>query len=73
MDQFQYSRPFRKGEKDPDNEFAVSVFLNEHARSVSLSECSPLMSSRWFSSADHVDREDHLRHGLPVPWDPEVV
>lgn len=26
MDQFQYSRPFRKGEKDPDNEFAVSLF-----------------------------------------------
>lgn len=26
VDQFQYSRPFRKGEKDPDNEFAVSTF-----------------------------------------------
>lgn len=25
VDQFQYSRPFRKGEKDPDNEFAVST------------------------------------------------
>lgn len=24
MECFQYSRPFRKGEKDPDNEFAVS-------------------------------------------------
>ncbi|KAI4876095.1 hypothetical protein NFI96_024678, partial [Prochilodus magdalenae] len=24
VDQFQYSRPFRKGEKDPGNEFAVS-------------------------------------------------
>lgn len=24
MERFQYSRPFRKGEKDPDNEFAVS-------------------------------------------------
>lgn len=23
---FQYSRPVRKGEKDPDNEFAVIVF-----------------------------------------------
>uniref|UniRef100_A0A0S7ES10 DOCK5 n=2 Tax=Poeciliopsis prolifica TaxID=188132 RepID=A0A0S7ES10_9TELE len=23
VDQFQYSRPFRKGEKDPDNEFAT--------------------------------------------------
>lgn len=27
VDQFQYSRPFRKGEKDPGNEFAVSIFL----------------------------------------------
>jgi len=27
VDQFKYSRPFRKGEKDPDNEFAVSIFL----------------------------------------------
>lgn len=25
MERFQYSRPFRKGEKDPDNEFAVST------------------------------------------------
>lgn len=24
MERFQYSRPFRKGQKDPDNEFAVS-------------------------------------------------
>lgn len=24
VQQFSYSRPFRKGEKDPDNEFAVS-------------------------------------------------
>lgn len=24
VQQFRYSRPFRKGEKDPDNEFAVS-------------------------------------------------
>lgn len=27
VDQFQYSRPFRKGEKDPDNEFAVRFFF----------------------------------------------
>lgn len=35
VDQFQYSRPFRKGEKDPDNEFAVSfgfVFLRTNTR-----------------------------------------
>lgn len=24
VQQFRYSRPFRKGEKDPENEFAVS-------------------------------------------------
>uniref|UniRef100_A0A8C2KR59 Dedicator of cytokinesis 5 n=1 Tax=Cyprinus carpio TaxID=7962 RepID=A0A8C2KR59_CYPCA len=27
VEKFQYSRPFRKGEKDPDNEFAVSYDL----------------------------------------------
>lgn len=27
VQKFQYSRPVRKGEKDPDNEFAVRFFL----------------------------------------------
>lgn len=34
VEQFQYSRPFRKGEKDPDNEFAVNYSL----KSPNLSE-----------------------------------
>uniref|UniRef100_A0A671X7V6 Dedicator of cytokinesis 5 n=1 Tax=Sparus aurata TaxID=8175 RepID=A0A671X7V6_SPAAU len=31
VDQFQYSRPFRKGEKDPDNEFAVTSTFKRRA------------------------------------------
>lgn len=34
VEQFHYSRPFRKGEKDPDNEFAVNYSL----KSANLSE-----------------------------------
>lgn len=36
VDQFQYSRPFRKGEKDPDNEFAVSTFLKFTFKAVKI-------------------------------------
>lgn len=27
VQKFQYSRPFRKGEKDPENEFAVIIIF----------------------------------------------
>ncbi|XP_071389833.1 dedicator of cytokinesis protein 5 isoform X1 [Centroberyx affinis] len=57
MDQFQYSRPFRKGEKDPDNEFATmwierTTYITAYrfpgilkwfeVKSVSVEEISPL-------------------------------
>uniref|UniRef100_A0A1A8L5Y1 Dedicator of cytokinesis 5 n=1 Tax=Nothobranchius pienaari TaxID=704102 RepID=A0A1A8L5Y1_9TELE len=57
VDQFQYSRPFRKGEKDPDNEFATmwiertTYVCSYHfpgilkwfeVKSVSVEEISPL-------------------------------
>ncbi|XP_041854443.1 dedicator of cytokinesis protein 5 isoform X2 [Melanotaenia boesemani] len=57
VDQFQYSRPFRKGEKDPDNEFATmwierTTYITAYrfpgilkwfeVRSVSVEEISPL-------------------------------
>ncbi|XP_070820794.1 dedicator of cytokinesis protein 5 isoform X2 [Chaetodon trifascialis] len=57
VDQFQYSRPFRKGEKDPDNEFATmwierTTYITAYhfpgilkwfeVKSVSVEEISPL-------------------------------
>ncbi len=45
MEKFQYSRPFRKGEKDPDNEFAVSydlyccVFTYRHENIEQILKC----------------------------------
>uniref|UniRef100_A0A8C6MCI1 Dedicator of cytokinesis 5 n=1 Tax=Nothobranchius furzeri TaxID=105023 RepID=A0A8C6MCI1_NOTFU len=57
VDQFQYSRPFRKGEKDPDNEFATmwierttyvcayhfpGILKWFEVKSVSVEEISPL-------------------------------
>uniref|UniRef100_A0A803SYK9 Dedicator of cytokinesis 5 n=1 Tax=Anolis carolinensis TaxID=28377 RepID=A0A803SYK9_ANOCA len=49
VQQFQYSRPFRKGEKDPENEFAVSPSWFEprilkwfEVKQVSVEEISPL-------------------------------
>ncbi|XP_072538135.1 dedicator of cytokinesis protein 5 isoform X2 [Salminus brasiliensis] len=57
VDQFQYSRPFRKGEKDPDNEFATmwierTTYLTAYCfpgilkwfevKSISVDEISPL-------------------------------
>uniref|UniRef100_A0A667Y3E7 Dedicator of cytokinesis 5 n=1 Tax=Myripristis murdjan TaxID=586833 RepID=A0A667Y3E7_9TELE len=57
VDQFQYSRPFRKGEKDPDNEFATmwierTTYITAYrfpgilkwfeVKSVSMEEISPL-------------------------------
>ncbi|KAM9743108.1 dedicator of cytokinesis protein 5 isoform 1-T1 [Menidia menidia] len=57
VDQFQYSRPFRKGEKDPDNEFATmwierTTYIAAYrfpgilkwfeVKSVSVEEISPL-------------------------------
>uniref|UniRef100_A0A665TXY5 Dedicator of cytokinesis 5 n=1 Tax=Echeneis naucrates TaxID=173247 RepID=A0A665TXY5_ECHNA len=57
VDQFQYSRPFRKGEKDPDNEFATmwierTTYISAYrfpgilkwfeVKSVSVEEISPL-------------------------------
>uniref|UniRef100_A0A8C5H613 Dedicator of cytokinesis 5 n=1 Tax=Gouania willdenowi TaxID=441366 RepID=A0A8C5H613_GOUWI len=57
VDQFQYSRPFRKGEKDPDNEFATmwierTTYITAYrfpgilkwfeVKSVSVVEISPL-------------------------------
>uniref|UniRef100_A0A3Q3EY62 Dedicator of cytokinesis 5 n=1 Tax=Labrus bergylta TaxID=56723 RepID=A0A3Q3EY62_9LABR len=57
VDQFQYSRPFRKGEKDPDNEFATmwierTTYITAYhfpgilkwfeVKSVSVKEISPL-------------------------------
>lgn len=35
VQKFQYSRPVRKGEKDPDNEFAVSFLLFFYAWNIS--------------------------------------
>uniref|UniRef100_A0A3B3YXL9 Dedicator of cytokinesis 5 n=1 Tax=Poecilia mexicana TaxID=48701 RepID=A0A3B3YXL9_9TELE len=60
VDQFQYSRPFRKGEKDPDNEFATmwierTTYITAYrfpgilkwfeVKSVSVEEISPLMNA----------------------------
>uniref|UniRef100_A0A3Q2E7W2 Dedicator of cytokinesis 5 n=1 Tax=Cyprinodon variegatus TaxID=28743 RepID=A0A3Q2E7W2_CYPVA len=60
VDQFQYSRPFRKGEKDPDNEFATmwierTTYITAYrfpgilkwfeVKSVSVVEISPLMNA----------------------------
>ncbi|KAM4577944.1 dedicator of cytokinesis protein 5 [Fundulus diaphanus] len=60
VDQFQYSRPFRKGEKDPDNEFATmwierTTYISAYrfpgilkwfeVKSVSVEEISPLMNA----------------------------
>ncbi|XP_067377259.1 dedicator of cytokinesis protein 5 isoform X2 [Channa argus] len=57
VDQFQYSRPFRKGEKDPDNEFATmwierTTYITAYhfpgilkwfeVKSVSVEQISPL-------------------------------
>ncbi|XP_049341626.1 dedicator of cytokinesis protein 5 [Astyanax mexicanus] len=57
VDQFQYSRPFRKGQKDPDNEFATmwierTTYITAYrfpgilkwfeVKSVSVDEISPL-------------------------------
>ncbi|XP_030630565.1 dedicator of cytokinesis protein 5 [Chanos chanos] len=57
VDQFQYSRPFRKGEKDPDNEFATmwierTTYVTAYrfpgilkwfeVKSISVDEISPL-------------------------------
>ncbi|KAJ8285850.1 hypothetical protein GJAV_G00031660 [Gymnothorax javanicus] len=57
VDQFQYSRPFRKGEKDPDNEFATmwierttyttayrfpGILKWFEVKSISVEEISPL-------------------------------
>ncbi|XP_071338354.1 dedicator of cytokinesis protein 5 isoform X2 [Trachinotus anak] len=60
VDQFQYSRPFRKGEKDPDNEFATmwierTTYITAYCfpgilkwfevKSVSVEEISPLANA----------------------------
>ncbi|XP_038560596.1 dedicator of cytokinesis protein 5 isoform X2 [Micropterus salmoides] len=60
VDQFQYSRPFRKGEKDPDNEFASmwierTTYITAYrfpgilkwfeVRSVSVEKISPLANA----------------------------
>ncbi|XP_054906818.1 dedicator of cytokinesis protein 5 [Poeciliopsis prolifica] len=60
VDQFQYSRPFRKGEKDPDNEFATmwierTTYITAYrfpgilkwfeVKSASVEEISPLMNA----------------------------
>ncbi|XP_037536633.1 dedicator of cytokinesis protein 5 [Nematolebias whitei] len=60
VDQFQYSRPFRKGEKDPDNEFATmwierTTYVTAYrfpgilkwfeVKSVSVEEISPLKNA----------------------------
>uniref|UniRef100_A0A8C9ZKT8 Dedicator of cytokinesis 5 n=1 Tax=Sander lucioperca TaxID=283035 RepID=A0A8C9ZKT8_SANLU len=60
VDKFQYSRPFRKGEKDPDNEFATmwierTTFITAYrfpgilkwfeVKSVSVEEISPLANA----------------------------
>uniref|UniRef100_A0A3Q2T550 Dedicator of cytokinesis 5 n=1 Tax=Fundulus heteroclitus TaxID=8078 RepID=A0A3Q2T550_FUNHE len=60
VDKFQYSRPFRKGEKDPDNEFATmwierTTYISAYrfpgilkwfeVKSVSVEEISPLMNA----------------------------
>ncbi|XP_035022026.1 dedicator of cytokinesis protein 5 isoform X1 [Hippoglossus stenolepis] len=60
VDKFQYSRPFRKGEKDPDNEFATmwierSTYITAYrfpgilkwfeVKSVSVEEISPLKNA----------------------------
>uniref|UniRef100_A0AAX7TUS7 Dedicator of cytokinesis 5 n=1 Tax=Astatotilapia calliptera TaxID=8154 RepID=A0AAX7TUS7_ASTCA len=60
VDQFQYSRPFRKGEKDPDNEFATmwierTTYITAYhfpgilkwfeVKSVSMEEISPLKNA----------------------------
>uniref|UniRef100_A0A8C2ZY58 Dedicator of cytokinesis 5 n=1 Tax=Cyclopterus lumpus TaxID=8103 RepID=A0A8C2ZY58_CYCLU len=60
VDQFKYSRPFRKGEKDPDNEFATmwierTTYITAYrfpgilkwfeVKSVSVEEISPLANA----------------------------
>ncbi|XP_031426793.1 dedicator of cytokinesis protein 5 [Clupea harengus] len=60
VDQFHYSRPFRKGEKDPDNEFATmwierTTFITSYrfpgilkwfeVKSMSVEEISPLANA----------------------------
>ncbi|XP_018587206.2 dedicator of cytokinesis protein 5 [Scleropages formosus] len=60
VDQFQYSRPFRKGEKDPDNEFATmwierTTYVTAYrfpgilkwfeVKSISVEEISPLQNA----------------------------
>ncbi|XP_076849032.1 dedicator of cytokinesis protein 5 isoform X2 [Brachyhypopomus gauderio] len=60
VDQFQYSRPFRKGEKDPENEFATmwvekTTYITAYrfpgilkwfeVKSVSVDEISPLQNA----------------------------
>ncbi|XP_029018297.1 dedicator of cytokinesis protein 5 isoform X1 [Betta splendens] len=60
VDQFQYSRPFRKGEKDPDNEFATmwierTTYITAYrfpgilkwfeVKSASVEEISPLQNA----------------------------
>ncbi|XP_075881740.1 dedicator of cytokinesis protein 5 [Nelusetta ayraudi] len=60
VDQFQYSRPFRKGEKDPDNEFATmwierTTYVTAYSfpgilkwfevKSASVEEISPLQNA----------------------------
>uniref|UniRef100_A0A3Q3AJ62 Dedicator of cytokinesis 5 n=1 Tax=Kryptolebias marmoratus TaxID=37003 RepID=A0A3Q3AJ62_KRYMA len=60
VDKFQYSRPFRKGEKDPDNEFATmwierTTYVTAYrfpgilkwfeVKSVSVEEISPLQNA----------------------------
>lgn len=32
-----------------------------------------MLTRFFFSSSDHVDREDHVCDGLPLPGDPQVV
>lgn len=46
VEQFQYSRPFRKGEKDPDNEFAVNDPLRPILPNV-LHFCEQALRSPW--------------------------
>lgn len=41
VQQFSYSRPFRKGEKDPDNEFAVSAQIHLLKLGMGALEASP--------------------------------
>uniref|UniRef100_A0A8C3LU85 Dedicator of cytokinesis 5 n=1 Tax=Chrysolophus pictus TaxID=9089 RepID=A0A8C3LU85_CHRPC len=48
VQQFTHSRPFRKGEKDPENEFAVSPSVLVPAASVVCAICKLPCILKWF-------------------------